>query len=94
VDPDWFFTYPFGKRVPRSAIGARITSEKANTHNKDYLYLLHFWRQFLSNGQDTITIPCSNPDDASSVDVASLPLEFEFKFRFFNDYVGPKTATT
>jgi hypothetical protein len=94
VDPDWYFTYPFRKRPPRLEIGARITSEKASTHNKDFLYLIHFWRQFLSNGQETIEIPCSDLEDGNTVDIAKLPLEFEFKFRFFNDYVGPKTTTT
>ncbi len=47
IEPDWYFSYPFGKRPSRSEIGARITSEKAGTYNKDYLYLIHFWRQFL-----------------------------------------------
>lgn len=92
VEPDWYFSYPFGKRPSRSEIGARITREKAGTYNKDYLYLIHFWRQFLSNNGEVITIPCSRPDDGAAIDVRSLPLEFEFQFRFFNDYVGPKNA--
>jgi Domain of unknown function (DUF4365) len=94
LDPDWHFSYPFGKRPAKGEIGARITSEKASTHNKDYLYLLHFWRQFLAGGKDTISIPCSRPDDASSVEVVSLPLEFKFRFRLLNDYVGPKDKST
>ncbi len=93
IEPDWYFSYPFGKRPSRREIGARITSEKAATYNKDYLYLIHFWRQFLSNNSDTIKIPCSFPEDEATVDVRSLPLEFEFQFRFFNDYVGAKDTS-
>jgi len=91
LDPDWFFTYPYGKRPSKSEIGARITSEKANMHNKDYLYLLHSWRQFLSSGQPSIEIPCARPGDGSSVEVSATPLEFKFLFRLFNDYTGPKS---
>jgi hypothetical protein len=91
LDPDWYFTYPYGKRPTKAVLGARITSEKAAMHNKDYLYLLHFWRQFLSAGQSTIEIPCVRPDDGTSVEVSALPLEFKFLFRLFNDYIGPKT---
>jgi hypothetical protein len=93
IEPDWYISYPFGGRPSRQEIGARITSEKATTYNKDYLYLLHFWRQFLSNNSDTITIPCSLPEDGATIDVRCLPLEFELHFRFFNDYVGPKSKT-
>jgi hypothetical protein len=89
MDPDWYFTYPFTKRLSPREAGARITSEKANTHNKDYLYLLHFWRQFLSKGNETIAIPCSKPEDTSTIAVSSLPLEFKFRFRLLNDYIGP-----
>ena len=92
VDPDWFFTYPYGKRRTATDIGVRITTEKATTRNKDYLYLLHFWRQFLSNGGSTIKIPSWSVDDTNSIETASQPLNFDFKFRFFNDYVGPKTT--
>jgi hypothetical protein len=91
LDPDWYFTYPYGKRPTKAALGARITSEKAAMHNKDYLYLLHFWRQFLSAGQSTIEIPCVMPDDGTKVEVSALPLEFKFLFRLFNDYIGPKS---
>ncbi len=90
VEPDWYISYPFGTPPSRRDIGARITSEKASTYNKDYLYLLHFWRQYLSNNTGTIAITCSRPDDKATVDVSSLPLEFKFQFRLFNDYVGPK----
>jgi hypothetical protein len=93
MDPDWFFTYPYGKRMPKTEVGARITSEKASTRNKDYLYLLHFWRQFLSNNSDTIAVPCSECEGASTVNVSSLPLEFKFRFRLLNDYVGPVATT-
>jgi hypothetical protein len=91
LDPDWYFTYPYGKRPTKSELGARITSEKASTRNKDYLYLLHFWRQFLSAGHSTIEIPCARPSDGTSVEVSALPLEFKFLFRLFNDYIGPKS---
>lgn len=91
LDPDWYFTYPYGKRPSKAEIGARITSEKANTHNKDYLYLLHFWRRFLSAGQSIIEIPCARPSDGTSLEVSALPLEFKFSFRLFNDYIGPKS---
>jgi len=91
MEPDWYFTYPYGKRPTKAAIGARITSEKAAMHNKDYLYLLHFWRQFLSAGKSTIEIPCARPGDSTDVEVSALPLEFKFLFRLFNDYIGPKS---
>jgi hypothetical protein len=91
LDPDWYFTFPYGKRPTKAALGARITSEKASMHNKDYLYLLHFWRQFLSGGKSAIDIPCSMPSDGASVEVSALPLELKFSFRLFNDYIGPKS---
>lgn len=92
VDPDWYFTYPYGNRPSRAVVGARITSEKAATYNKDYLYLLHFWRQFLSEGKDSIGIRCSEPADGSTVDISSMPMQFDFQFRLSNDYFGPKVT--
>jgi Domain of unknown function (DUF4365) len=91
LDPDWYFTYPYGKRPSKTEIAARTISEKANMRNKDYLYLLHFWRQFLSAGQPTIQIPCARPSDGTSVEASALPLQFKFSFRLFNDYIGPKS---
>ena len=92
IDPDWQFTYPFGRSPSRTEVGARLTSEKANTHNKDYLYLLHFWRKFLSTSDEMIAIPCSDSSDVRTINVSSLPLQFKFHFRLFRDYVGPKIA--
>jgi len=89
IEPDWYLSYPFGKRPSPREIGARVTSIKAGTYNKDYLYLIHCWRQFLSNNSNVITIPCSWPGDKTTLEIQSVPLEFEFHFRFFNDYVGP-----
>ncbi len=90
VEPDWYLSYPFGGQPSRREVGARVTSLKASTYNKDYLYLIHFWRQFLSNNTDTISIPCSFPGDGALIEVRSLPVEFGLRFRFFNDYDGPK----
>jgi hypothetical protein len=90
IEPDWYFTYPYGPRLTRRELGARITVEKAGTFNKEYLYLLHFWRQFLSDCSDTITLSCSSIDDGSRILVHSRPEEFVSSWRLFNDYVGPK----
>lgn len=90
IEPDWYISYPFGGRPSKREIGARLTSEKASMHNKDYLYLLHFWRQYLSNNGSTIAVTCSRPEDGATVEVSWSPLNFCFRFRLFNDYVGPR----
>ena len=90
VDPEWYFTYPYLRRISRPEIGARITSEKADTQNKEFLYLLHFWRQYLSNGSESIVMPCSSVGGAPRLVVDSTPLPFVANFRLFNDYFGER----
>ena len=92
IEPDWYFTYPYGPRITPRELGARITVEKAGTYNKDYLYLLHFWRQFLSDSSETIPLPCTSFDDGRKILVSSGPQEFISSFRLYNDYMGPKNV--
>lgn len=94
IEPDWHFTYPYGPRMTPPELGARITMEKADTYNKDYLYLLHFWRQFLSGSSDTITLPCSTIQDGAKILVSSAPQEFVSSFRLYSDYVGARNVDT
>jgi hypothetical protein len=93
IDPEWHFSYPYKFRVSRQELGARITSEKADTQNKDFLYLLHFWRQFLSAGSDVISIPSDSTQASTALEVSASPLHSVGRFRLFNDYVGPKGIT-
>ena len=92
VEPDWHFTYPYGPRLTPQELGARITVEKAGTFNKEYLYLLHFWRQFLSDSSGSIPLPCTSFEDGRKILVSSRPQEFISPFRLYNDYMGPKNV--
>ncbi len=90
IDPEWYFTYPYLRQISRSELGARITSEKADTQNKDFLYLLHFWRQYLSSGSESIVVPSSSVGGAAPIVVDSTPVAFVANFRLFNDYFGER----
>lgn len=90
IDPEWRFSYPYLRRISKREAGARITSEKADTQNKEFLYLLHFWRQFLSGGSESILVPCSSLTDAGQIRVDSKPVTFVASFRLFNDYFGQR----
>ncbi len=61
IDPDWHFTFP--QKMTLLERKARLISEKADLHNKEILYLLHFWRQYLSQNTDRIalSVEASNP---------------------------------
>lgn len=93
IDPDWFFSYPYPFRPGRGEVGARITSEKAATHNKIYLYLLHFWRRYLSDNSDLIRLQTSSTTDKLAIEVSVEPETFELPYRFFNDYIGPRALS-
>ena len=87
IDPDWHFTFPY-KTSPAER-KSRLISEKANLHNKDYLYLLHFWRQYLSQNSDKISFSISSNPIFGNVAFSSKPIEFTLPFRMVNDYFGP-----
>ena len=60
IDPDWHFTFP--QKISPEERKARLISEKAALRNKEFLYLLHFWRQYLSQNTDRISfLISSNP---------------------------------
>lgn len=71
IDPAWHISFPAGAHFEVGEAKSILISTTADTQNKDYLYLLHFWRRFLSSGKNTIEIPCSEwaGDSAVSVDV-------------------------
>lgn len=88
IEPDWQFTFPL--QVSPAERKSRLISEKAGLHNKDYLYLLHFWRQYLSSNSDRIPFLISSNPIFGNVEFSSKPLEFQLPFRMTNDYFGPK----
>lgn len=90
VDPDWYFSYPQDHTKTRRDIGIRITREKANTFNEQYLYLLHAWKQFLSNSSDKIVFKSENLESAQAAVIDTSNLSFESDFMLFNDYVEPR----
>ena len=90
IDPAWHISFPTGAHSEIGEAKSILISTTADTQNKDYLYLLHFWRRFLSDGKDTIEVPCSVLPRDSTVSVDVNPWKFQLPFRFFNDYIGPK----
>lgn len=89
MEPTWYFSYPQNIRKTRLEIGARITKEMADTVNKDYLYLLHFWRQFLSRNSPNMVFPCDSTPTAQMIAMDCAWLSAECPFRLVNDYEGP-----
>jgi hypothetical protein len=88
LEPDWHFTFP--QHMTPAERKARLISEKAGLHNKEYLYLLHFWKQFLSQNGDRIRFAVSSNPTLGNVDFCSTPNEYVLPFRMMNDYFGPK----
>jgi hypothetical protein len=88
IDPDWHFTFP-AKITPLER-KARLISEKAGLFNKEILYLLHFWRQYLSHNTDRIALSVSSNPLFGNVEFSSSPVEYVLPFRMVNDYFGPK----
>ncbi|MFQ5574816.1 MAG: DUF4365 domain-containing protein [Terriglobia bacterium] len=88
IEPTWFFTYQSSVRKTRKELGARITSELAGTQNKDYVYLLHFWRQFISNNSQRIVFACDQTGSPQEVIIDSRWLSCSVPFRLVNDYDG------
>lgn len=92
VDPDWYFTYPQDHTKTKRDIGIRITREKANTFNEQYLYLLHAWKQFLSNSSDKISFTSDNLETAQAAVIDTSNLSFQSDFLLFNDYTAPRKS--
>jgi hypothetical protein len=90
LEPDWHFTYP--RPMSSAERSARLISEKAGLHNKDYLYLLHFWSQYLSHNSDKISFSTSSNPLFGNIEFASSPIEYTLPVRMVNDYFGPKRA--
>jgi hypothetical protein len=57
IDPAWHISFPAGAHYEVGEAKSILISTTADTQNKDYLYLVHFWRRFLSSGKNTIEIP-------------------------------------
>lgn len=89
INPDWYFSYRYYKEKTRRDIGIRITREKAGMYNKDYLYLLHFWKQFLSNNSSQIVLDCDSTSNPQKIIVNKEGLIFDADFSLFNDYKEP-----
>lgn len=94
IDADWYFTFPYNKQATRKEIGIRITKEKANTHNGDYRYALHFWKQYLSNNDTKITFPCDNVTGRQSLVASAEYQTLVSDYLLFNDYDGPRQFQT
>lgn len=90
IEPGWHFSYPGDTTKTRRDIGVRITKELAGTFNEHYLYLLHAWKQFLSNSSDTILFYCDDLASSQVVEISAANLTFTSNFLLFNDYFGPK----
>ncbi|HXM63392.1 MAG TPA: DUF4365 domain-containing protein [Terriglobales bacterium] len=88
LEPDWQFTFPL--RISPADRKARLISEKAGLHNKEYLYLLHFWKQYLSQNSERILFTISSNPTFGNVEFSSSPIEYVLPFRMMNDYFGPK----
>ena len=92
IEPDWHFSYPYDPYKTRKEIGIRITKEKAGMFNGEYLYLLHAWKQFLSNSSDSIVFPCDGLPGCQEIVIDTSSKSFVSDFMLFNDYFGPKKA--
>ncbi len=92
LEPDWHFTFP--QQMSPAERKARLISEKAGLHNKEYLYLLHFWKQYLSHNGDRIRFAISSNPIFGNVEFSSSPIEHVLPFRMMNDYFGPKQPAT
>lgn len=90
VEPDWQFSFP--QKISPEERKARLISEKAALRNKEYLYLLHFWRQYLSLNTDRIPLLISSNPIFGNVEFASRPVDYILPFRMINDYFGSKSA--
>lgn len=89
IEPDWYFSYRGGIPKTNREIGIRITKEKASMFNKDYLYLLHAWKQYLSESSESIVFYCDDLPDSQTAIVSTENKSFTSNFTLFNDYFGP-----
>ncbi len=92
IEPDWYFSYPRDPYKTKRDIGIRITKEKAGMFNESYLYLLHAWKQFLSNSSESIVLPCDDLQGGQEIVIDTTNKSFVSDFMLFNDYSGPKKA--
>jgi len=90
IEPDWHFSYQGGTPKTKREIGIRITKEKAGMFNEHYLYLLHAWKQFLSNSSESIVLFCDDLPDSQTAVISAENESFTSNFTLFNDYFGPK----
>jgi len=86
IEPDYQFSYSKGANHSRREIGIRITQAKASMFNQEYLYLMHFWREFLADSKDKISFSCDLIDDDKKITVDKTSLNAESDFQIFNDY--------
>jgi hypothetical protein len=90
VEPDWHFSYPYDSTKTRKDIGVRITKEKAGTYNEQYLYLLHAWKQYLSNNSPYIIFNSDHLEKAQEASISVANESFTSNFMLFNDYSEPR----
>lgn len=86
LEPDVQFSYSKGSNHSRREIGIRITQMKASMYNQEYLYLMHFWREFLANSNNQILFSCDFKTDEKIIAVNKSSLNCESDFQIFNDY--------
>lgn len=89
IEPDWQFSYPNNPNKTKKEIGIRITKEKANMFNQQYLYLLHALKQLLSDSSKYMIFPCDDQADSQQLVINTSNLSFISNFKLFNDYFGP-----
>lgn len=90
IEPDWHFSYPGNNTKTRRDIGIRVTKEKAGMFNVHYLYLLHSWKQFLSNSSDKMVFRSDDLPDFQVAEISTINETFISNFMLFNDYIGPR----
>lgn len=89
LEPDWHFSYSIKDKTEKE-IGIRVTREKANMFNKDYLYILHAMKQFLSNSTNKIGFLCDELDDSQKIVIDTENIYGHSDFKIFNDYSEPR----
>jgi len=77
LELDPYMHISFSRYVPAEELRARRISERQNTYNSQYLYMLHFWKQYLSGSTGIIEVITDRWPGAPAISVSTQ-----------NDYVS------
>jgi len=64
---------------------ALVTSLRQNTHNGNYLYLIHFWKEYLSRGSNEIRVATVAQPDGPYIAVSTSNDSVRTTYSFLND---------